>query len=172
MAQLPGWPVVPRKYPGTCIRVSGRFQPIRAITGLHVSGYPGKKLEAVYPGRTSQSGKTNPGKTSHPGIRAKPGHLGNPLEPAGPSWSQLVPTGCQLVPTQLANHRIRANLGIRVSGRILVSRQTNWRKLPDRFGRPPPILSGYPGISQQPGRCNLSIPRYYRPPSLHVTIAF
>lgn len=72
----------------------------------------------------------------------------------------------QLVPTQLANHCIRANLGIRVSAQILVSGQTNWRKLPDRFGRPPPILSGYLGISRQPGRCNLSIPRYYRPPSV------
>ena len=94
---------------------------------------------------------------------------GTQLVPAGPSWYQLVPAGtswCQLVPTQLANHCIRANLGIRVSGRILVSGQTNWRKLPDRFGRPPPILSGYPGISRQPRRCNLSIPRYYRPPRI------
>ena len=70
--------------------------------------YPGiwakdwKSFLAVYPGRTTLSGRTNPGKTSHPGIRAKPGHPGT-------HWSQLVPAGtswCQLVPIQLANHCI------------------------------------------------------------------
>ena len=121
------------------------------MTDLHVSGYPGKSLVAVYPGRTSLSGQTSPGKKSNPGIRAKPGHPGNhwsQLVPAGTSWvpAGTNPAGKPLYPGESWYLVIRANLGIRANQLIKPT-----RKLPDRFGRPPPIPSGYPGISRHPG---------------------
>ena len=107
-------------YPSN-FNLSGRLR-IYTYPGIRAKGW--KSFLAVYPGRTSLSGQTHPGKKNHPGIRAKPGHMGNPLEPAGTSWYQLVP-GWYPAGTKLANHCIRANLGIQVSGQILVSGQTD-----------------------------------------------
>jgi hypothetical protein len=85
---------VPRKYPGTCIRVSGRFQSIRANADLHVSGYPGKRLKELprcvsgqnKPIREDQSGQNKP--SGYPGET-----LASPWEPAGTRWDQLGPAG-------------------------------------------------------------------------------
>ena len=95
---------------GSLREVSGNLYPGMRAISLNLSGrlriytYPGirakgwKSFLAVYPGRTSLSGQTNPGKKSHPGIRAKPGHPGYPLESAGTGWYQLGPAGTSWYP--------------------------------------------------------------------------
>ena len=135
VAEKTGWPVVSGKYLGTCIRVSRQFQPTQAITDLHVSGYPGKSLVAVYPGRTSLSRQTSPGKRSNPGIRAKPGHPGN-------HWSQLVPAGTSWVPAGTSWYQL---VPADTSEWLWPWYRVSWAHLsPQFFGWPPhPTISNW-----------------------------
>ena len=66
---------------------------------------------------------------------------------------------CQLVPTQLANHCIRANLGIQANQPSQRANSLIGLGARRRFH------PGIQALADHPGNASLSIPRYYRPPS-------